>query len=112
MAHGPPKHAPSHRQGTLRFSVFDENEDDTEAVLGFATMPLAALLSQASVESELQLLDVGSQPVGTISISLDVRESTQPKPIQLRRVGASRAEGRTSAAEPVRYDQMIQLEDL
>jgi hypothetical protein len=87
-------------KGTIRFSVFDENEEDTEAVLGFATMPLAVLLSQPLVENELQLLDISQQPAGTVSISVELQTSSQPKPIQLR--GGDVAVGRKSAAEPVR----------
>lgn len=64
-------------------------------------MPLTALLTQPSVESVLQLLDVGLQPAGTLTVSLDLHESTTPQPILLRRIKVDGEAGRTPVWEPV-----------
>ena len=91
------------KQGTVRFSVFDENEEDTEAALGFASLPLAPLLQLPTLEQELQLVDTAGQLAGSLVLALELRQTLQPKPIQLRRSADARG-----ADDPERAAAAIQ----
>lgn len=83
------------KQTSLKFSVFDEADDDTvEAVLGQAELPLAPLLaSPLLANASLPLLDTNGRQSGTISVVVEIREQTQPKQISLRSGGAGMAKG-------------------
>eukprot|EP00966_Prymnesium_polylepis_P166514 3849319-Prymnesium_polylepis.1 len=61
------------KQGTLRFAVFDEHEEDSEAALGLCGLPLAELLQATSFERELQLKDVGGEAAGSLVVALELR---------------------------------------
>ncbi|KAL1530447.1 hypothetical protein AB1Y20_001350 [Prymnesium parvum] len=80
------------KQGTLRFSVFDENEDDTEVALGFASLPLADLLHTSMLEKEVQLFDINGQPAGSLVLNLKLHQLSQPKPIRLRIVAKEKGD--------------------
>lgn len=91
-------------QGEIRFSVFDENEEDTEAALGFASLPLTELQRTNVAHKELQLVDIHGEPAGSLSLSIELQHTTQPKPIHLRRAGA----GREKSNDPDYAALMIQ----
>jgi len=56
------------KQQTLRFSLFDENEDEAAGLLGFGVLPLASLLTSQRLETELPLQDARLQTAGNIYI--------------------------------------------
>ena len=87
------------KQAKLRLNVFDENEEDTEAMLGYAELGLTPLLTNAKLEvRELPLLDTRGGPAGYLHISVELREARQPKPISLGGATASLGAGATDAA--------------
>ena len=75
------------KQASLTFTVFDENEEDTEAMLGRASMPLAELRVTNSVQHELPLQDLRLQPAGSVTVSIELRDVAQPKAISLQAAG-------------------------
>jgi len=75
------------KQASLTFTVFDENEEDTEAMLGRASMPLAELRVTDSVQHELPLQDLRQQPAGSVTVSIELRDVAQPKAISLQAAG-------------------------
>ncbi|KOO26535.1 protein fantom isoform 1, partial [Chrysochromulina tobinii] len=72
------------KQAKLRLNVFDENEEDTEAMIGYAELGLTPLLTSARLDApELPLLDMRGGPAGALHITIELRDATQPKPISL-----------------------------
>lgn len=71
----------------LRFTVFDENEEDAAGLLGFGTLPLARLLTSQRLDTDLPLQDASLQPAGNLSVTVELRDASAPRPISLKRAG-------------------------
>ena len=76
------------KQASLRFTVFDENEEESNAMLGQASMPLAQLLANPAIQNDLPLQDLKLQPAGTLVVAMELRDVSQPKPINLQAAGS------------------------
>ena len=76
------------KQASLRFTVFDENEEESNGMLGQASMPLAPLLANPVMQNDLPLQDLKLQPAGTLVVAMELRDVSQPKPINLQAVGS------------------------
>ena len=87
------------KQKSLKFSVFDENEEDTEAMVGQGELPLAPLLAAPLLnEPAITLLDLKGKAAGTLAVSVELREQSTPKPISLRAGVGGKAGGADKAA--------------
>ena len=85
------------KQASMRLAVFDDNERDTTAILGAASLLLAVLLEEPSVTRELPLQDVGGRAAGALTHTVELRDAAAPKPINLTSGAATSADADTAA---------------
>lgn len=89
------------KQEVLRFTVFDENEEDAAGLLGFGTLPLARLLTGQRLDADLPLQDASLQPAGNLSVTVELRDASAPRPISLKRAGLTDTDTAAAAIQSV-----------